>query len=446
MADVVILGSPASVGHVRPLMPLARRLVERGLTVIWAISGDASEPASAWQQPLTELGVHVVDVDQVARFERVVTNASFSLGGLRRRVLARANDVAAAATEAIRRVVGERRIVAGVLDFFSLWSFMAMKRLGVPRIRILVSAFPGLELDWNTDFVDDEVYQRELAMLRAAGLEAGLMSGIVPVDPTVQIFAATSRHLCSVAPPAIHLLGVPREALPASAREVPPEHHALVQRLRTARAAGSRIVLLSMGSIVIKFGATIDPAFPAFVRRLYTTIAAAALHAGALVVASTNESSPDAVGLDEGTLGSAARERVITLPFVPQPLLFAHGLVDTTLMHGGANTFHETALAGIPSLVCPVLGDQASVAQAVVATGVGVAIESPTMPNVPNTRSLHHVAAEIVPVLLAPDSPWKREATRLAALLAKEDGITAQLAFVLGGAGDPDRCTLGDPA
>jgi hypothetical protein len=35
------------------------------------------------------------------------------------------------------------------------------------------------------------------------------------------------------------------------------------------------------------------------------------------------------------------------------------------LMHGGANTFHETVLAGIPVLVWPVFGDQESVAETV---------------------------------------------------------------------------------
>ena len=31
-----------AVGHVRPLMPLAARLVARGFDVVWAISGDSS--------------------------------------------------------------------------------------------------------------------------------------------------------------------------------------------------------------------------------------------------------------------------------------------------------------------------------------------------------------------------------------------------------------------
>lgn len=52
----------------KPLMPLARRFVERGFTVVWAISGDANEPASTWREALagnrwkaaaTSLAAHV---------------------------------------------------------------------------------------------------------------------------------------------------------------------------------------------------------------------------------------------------------------------------------------------------------------------------------------------------------------------------------------------------
>lgn len=436
MADVVLFGSPPSVGHVRPLVPLARRLAERGIDVVWAMSGDANDPASPWAERLTELGVQFVDIDQHARFERVVTTNSLNLQGLRRRVLARANDVSAAATDAIRSAVGDRRVLAGVMDFFALWCFIAMKRLATPRIRVLVSAFPMIDLAGD-DLETDEVYQAELSRLRAAGLETELFSGFLPLDATTKCFAATSRHLCPGALEAIQLLGVPRETLLAT-RAVPAEHESLIARLRTARAAGTPIVLLSMGTLVIKWGARIAPDLPAFVRRLYTTLAAAALRAGALVIASTNDASPESLGLDETALDPSARDRLVALPFVPQPLLFAHGLIDAMLMHGGANTFHETVLAGIPTLVCPISGDQGHVARAVVTTGVGISIESPTMPEIPGSRPLA-VAAEMLPALLAPESPWRREAHRLAALIASEDGIAAQLAFVL------DQAAATDP-
>jgi UDP:flavonoid glycosyltransferase YjiC (YdhE family) len=120
------------------------------------------------------------------------------------------------------------------------------------------------------------------------------------------------------------------------------------------------------------------------------------------------------------------------MPFVPQPLLFAHGLVDAMLMHGGANTFHETVLAGIPTLVCPVMGDQSSVARAVMARGVGVAVETLTIPDLPGARSVESIASDTLPAMLSGDNSWKQSAMRIGRLLASEDGITAQVAFVLG--------------
>lgn len=438
MSDAVVFGSPVSVGHVRPLMPLARRLVERGLSVIWVISGDANDPASAWERPLAELGVQFIDLDRIAMFERVVTDVSHSAVGMRRRVIARANDVSAAATEAIRAAAAGRRIVAGVLDFFALWSYVAMKRLGVPRISVLVSAFPTLDYAGVDDVADDPVYQRELATLRASSSGVApldpLHLGFMPVDPAVKMFAATSSHLCQDAYPGIHLLGVPRETLPADRQAtVPAEHEALIRRLRAARSEGTRVVLLSMGSLVLRFGAKIDPAFPARVRQLYSTLAAAALRSGAIVVASTTGSSAHALGLDEATLGPAARDRVIAMPFVPQPLLLAHGLVDAMLMHGGANTLHETVLAGIPTIVWPVMSDQGSVANAVVAAGVGACVETRNFPDLKGACSLDHIADVTLPAMLVPgDNPWKVAASRLAGRLASEDGVTASVAFVLG--------------
>src|SRR5258708_33147287 len=91
---VVVFGSPVSVGHTRPLMPLAKRLTERGSTVIWAISGDGNEPASRWAQPLTELGVRFVDLDATAPFRR---EGDFSPMEVFHRILGRANDIAAGA-------------------------------------------------------------------------------------------------------------------------------------------------------------------------------------------------------------------------------------------------------------------------------------------------------------------------------------------------------------
>jgi UDP:flavonoid glycosyltransferase YjiC (YdhE family) len=200
----------------------------------------------------------------------------------------------------------------------------------------------------------------------------------------------------------------------------------LVQQLQSARERGSRVLLLSLGTVVTRMFARMGPAHLAFLKRLYTTLAASALRCGAVVIASTCDSSAAELGIDEAALGSAARERVFAMPFVPQPFLFAHGLVDVMLAHGGANTFHETVLAGIPLLISPGFGDQPSVAQAAVKLGIGVCVEAIMYPGLEGAVSLERVAAEILPAMLAPgDSTWKVAATRLAALMKQESALDA---------------------
>ena len=88
-SKVVVFGSPMAVGHVRPLMPLAARLVARGFDVVWAISGDPNEPASAWKEPFAKMGVTLIDVDAVAPFARHEAFPSTSAASVYPRSLAR---------------------------------------------------------------------------------------------------------------------------------------------------------------------------------------------------------------------------------------------------------------------------------------------------------------------------------------------------------------------
>ncbi|MGE0549888.1 MAG: glycosyltransferase [Kofleriaceae bacterium] len=435
-----VFGSPVSVGHVRPLMPLAKRLVQRGFTVVWAISGDDNEPASAWHKPLTELGVRFINVDDHAPFPRGHSEEFLSggmLAGLYRRVAGRAVDVAAAAATAIRAAVGDQPIVGGVYDYFALWAYVTMRRLGIDDIDAVISAFPSVLERMPAIYIDDPIYQRELAALRAAGFgrfDQLPRVGMLPHDPTVRVLSFSSPRLCRDAPEYVQLLGVQRDALPhkeelatASAAD-----QALARRLQDARTGGARVVLLSMGTMVPRMAKRAGAAHVASLKQLYSTLAASALREGAIVVASTVDSSATELGVDEAALGPAARDRVIAMPFVPQPLLFAHNLVDVMLMHGGANTFHEAIVSAIPLLICPGFGDQESVAYAAAKLGVGVIVESITYPTLEGALRLEQVAREVLPAMLAPGvSHWKATAAELAAQVITENGLDAAERLVL---------------
>ena len=99
------------------------------------------EPAAIWRQPLSEIGVRFVDLDGPAPFKRGRTE-EFASMQLYRRIVGRANDVAAGAAEAIHEALDGRRAACGIYDFFGLWSYVAMRRLGIDRVVTVVSAFP----------------------------------------------------------------------------------------------------------------------------------------------------------------------------------------------------------------------------------------------------------------------------------------------------------------
>ncbi|HMJ09756.1 MAG TPA: hypothetical protein VK524_00050, partial [Polyangiaceae bacterium] len=345
-STAIVFGSPVSVGHVRPLMPFARRLVEHGRVVVWAVSGDHDEPASIWRQPLAEIGVRFVDLDETAPFHRGRTE-EFSSMSLFRRIVGRARDVGPGAADAIRAALEGRRATCGVYDFFALWFYVAAHRLGIEDVISVVSGFPmAVDTIPVAAYQDDPIYQREVVELRRAGFGAFdelPHSGIIPRDPALRVACFSSPHLCPDPPAGIQLLGVAHEALPLvdAASPPPAEHEALVRELQSARERGARIVLLSMGTVVTRMFAKMGSSHVASLKRLYTTIAAAALRSGAVVVASTCDLSAADLGVDEAALGSVARDRVFAMPFVPQPFLFARDLVDVMLMHGGANTFYE---------------------------------------------------------------------------------------------------------
>jgi hypothetical protein len=103
------------------------------------------------------------------------------------------------------------------------------------------------------------------------------------------------------------------------------------------------------------------------------------------------------------------------------------------LMHGGANTFHETVLAGIPMLVWPVFGDQESVAETAGKLGIGVPIETPMYPNLAGAQSLTRIAEVTLPKMLAPgENEWKSAAARVAERVKGGDGLDTATALVVG--------------
>ena len=77
------------------------------------------------------------------------------------------------------------------------------------------------------------------------------------------------------------------------------------------------MVLLSVGTIVTKMALRMGPPYSHMLKHLYSSVARAALRAGAVVLASTTVGNPEDFGVDEAALGAIARDRVIAMSFVP---------------------------------------------------------------------------------------------------------------------------------
>jgi len=286
MSGTIVFASPVAVGHTRPLMPLARRLARRGYHVVWAISGDYNEPASAWRGQIEELGATFVDLDPVAPFKREQSSeiAGGSTFNLMRRITARANDVCEGAAAAITKAIGGREIAGGIYDYFALWAYVTMRRIGIQRIDAVVSAFPEVLSSGVHGAADagDEVYTREVAKLRESGFLDAPLRGFLPDNPSLRVLNFSSPLLCRGTPPFLRVLGVQGDALPRveDLAKAPATDRALVERLQRARAEGRRVVLLSMGTMIMRMFMRRGPEYVAYLGQLYPRIGAAALPEG----------------------------------------------------------------------------------------------------------------------------------------------------------------------
>lgn len=96
-------------------------------------------------------------------------------------------------------------------------------------------------------------------------------------------------------------------------------------------------------------------------------------------------------------------------------------LMHATLHHGGAGTTGAALRAGIPTAICPFLGDQPFWARLVAALGVG--------PAALDLRTME--AAEIAGAVRAMDDTQMRQrAARLGDAIRAEDGVGAAIGFV----------------
>ena len=154
----------------------------------------------------------------------------------------------------------------------------------------------------------------------------------------------------------------------------------IIHRVRDARAAGKRIVAVSMGTVITGEDkvAGWDADFNGhsisgrdLCRAVWAGTFDACSTADFLVVA--------ALGFQQEPLGGVrVPSGALCVTSFAQVELLRAG-VDVFVTHGGQNSFTEALSCGTPVLVCPGFGDQVVNAAKAVALGVGLKVDRPKL-------------------------------------------------------------------
>eukprot|EP00928_Gymnodinium_smaydae_P012211 TRINITY_DN1443_c2_g1_i1.p1 TRINITY_DN1443_c2_g1~~TRINITY_DN1443_c2_g1_i1.p1 ORF type:complete len:582 (-),score=88.44 TRINITY_DN1443_c2_g1_i1:443-2188(-) len=161
-------------------------------------------------------------------------------------------------------------------------------------------------------------------------------------------------------------------------------------RLLEARAAGRKVVMVSMGTVITgdsdQVGWHVKPleGIAGERRGLTGRELCQAAWGGAFDAFGAYGADADkaplllvALGPQPNALGDlAVPDNALCMPVLPQVDLLKAG-VDLFLTHGGQNSFTESLSQGVPIVVCPGFGDQPVNARKAVEIGVGLQIERP---------------------------------------------------------------------
>jgi len=340
---VLVVAAPM-LGHLFPMIPLARALQHAGHEVLLASAGDALAAGEA--------GLPVENIAPTFQFGRIARRTM-----LRHPFIAKAELAGEAGTRGVRLLFGavNEEMADNVLALAERWApelviyeplaaagALAAAGLGVPAVLHENSLFDG----------------RELVRVTAAHLAAALhRHGVKALPPN----AATIY----IAPPSLvgARSGWPMRCVPYSGNGVLPDW--LGRRPERPRILVSRSTVGGPGA-----------------SRLMTAVVAAAPRVDAEFVLVR----PDRRVMRRGTLPGNVR----TVDWVP--LNAALATSAAIVHHGGAGTVLGALAAGVPQLVVSGPGDRTHNAQLVGARGAGLATASNDITDAKLTRLLTDTA------------------------------------------------------
>lgn len=220
--------------------------------------------------------------------------------------------------------------------------------------------------------------------------------------------------------------------------------HPTLQQVCEAKAAGRRVVLASLGTVVTghKWSSPLGPhsasndgrpegarslcqhtgkEFALFVYR--ALFGAAAEQPDTLFLLSLGPHGREVDELGQPPANVSLHEAVPQLELLP--------LCDAFVTHGGANSMHEALAYAVPMCVVPVFGDQPTNADTIERIGAGVSFRHPLLKLSSETlaAALRDVAAE--------GSACREAARRTSAKLAAAEGVLGAAEMLLQVAGGP---------
>eukprot|EP00929_Paragymnodinium_shiwhaense_P015879 TRINITY_DN12398_c0_g1_i2.p1 TRINITY_DN12398_c0_g1~~TRINITY_DN12398_c0_g1_i2.p1 ORF type:complete len:508 (+),score=107.92 TRINITY_DN12398_c0_g1_i2:66-1589(+) len=488
----VFFAMPAFAGHVNPTLGVARELVRLGVQVDFMCTcdnlkdaiedtGSTFHRAADWQ-PEVYKGRH-------SEPPLGVGNSIMKECGVATR-----GSTAAAAFEArlkVNNVLLEMQL-PGMLRFMEQMkphavvydamvsgtrdAYYAAKLLGIPTICVLTVAGPGTYADHvvhggSVEELRAQLLATDCHLAATARLNSTYPGLTLPRYPEpcglleaadTPIIVTTTQKLGQQAEPSLdaayrsqgtsfHYFGPLLDQEGAlrgggAAESQDAAGASVVDAARKAKAAGRKLALVSMGTVLTSncahgwngrpLGADGKP------RGLCGRELCQAAWAGAFesLGASSAEDGPLIIlslGPREGALGELeAPANALLCTSVPQVDILRVG-VDVFLTHGGQNSFMEAISNAAPLVVCPGFGDQIMNSDKAESLGIGVKVGRPDCEPgseaAASTRYRSAVAAALSKVLAQPS--YQESVTALAKDLQAAGGVPAAAELVLKCAG-----------
>ncbi len=329
----------SGLGHLHPLIPIARATEVAGHEVAFAASGPVAPMVERASFRCHPAGLALDD----QRTEQLVPEMQGTVGKERAALYWRhifAGHAPAAMIPALLELISAWRPDVIVRDDTEFGGCIVAERLGIPHAAVQTTAFrPHFY-----DLIREPLSQRRI--------EAGL-----PPDPNL---AMPFRYLFLSPFPPGYL--DPAVALPATThrlRPVPFDQSGDETLPEWCERLPERpTVYLSLGTVV-NYRANI---FRAFLKGLRN----APLN---LIVTVGRNQDPDQFGPQPA--------HVYIERYIPQTLLFAH--CDLVLTHGGSGTVMAALTHGLPMVIVPIMADQPENAERCAALGVAQVIPLATL-------------------------------------------------------------------